>query len=116
MNAGISHVRKEPIEIIVNTYEGLKISKKALHDDEVERTVTDKDGNETTETKTVQGVYIEYGNELVFRQVDIAFAGDDFIICNETPAEGALFNGSTVTLYDKVVVEGGDLFDGKLIS
>lgn len=116
MNSSISRVRREPIEIIVNTYEGLKISKKALHDDEVERTVTDKDGNETTETKTVQGVYVEYGNELVFRQVDITFAGDDYIICNETPAEGVLFNGSTVTLYDKVVVEGGDLFNGKLIQ
>ncbi len=116
MNSGISHVRKEPVEIIVDSYEGLRISKKALHDDEVKRTVTDKDGNETTETKVVQGVYVEYGNELVFRQVDITFSGSDYIICNETPGEGVLFNGSTITLYDKVVVEGGDLFDGKLIQ
>ena len=116
MNTGISHVRKEPIEIVVNSYEGLKISKKALHDDEVERTVTNKDGSTSTETATVQGVYVEYGNELVFKQVDIKFAADDYVICNETPAEGAVFNGQTVTLYDKVVIEGGDLFDGKLIQ
>lgn len=116
MSSGISRVRKEPVEIIVNTFEGLKISKKALHDDEVKRTVTDDKGNAKTEKQTVQGVYVEYGNELVFKQVDIAFSGDEYIICNETPAEGALFNGSTVTLYDKVVVEGGDLFDGKLIQ
>ena len=116
MNSNISHIRKEPVEIIVSTYEGLKISKKALHDDVVERTTEDSSGNEITETATVQGVYVEYGNELVFRQVDITFAGDDFIICNETPAEGVLFNGRTVTLYDKVVVEGGDLFNGKLIQ
>lgn len=116
MSSGISRVRKEPIEIIVNTYEGLKISKKALHDDEVEYTVTGKDGKETTGKKTVQGVYVEYGNELVFKQVDIAFSGDEYIICNETPPEGVLYSGSTVTLYDKVVVEGGDLFDGKLIQ
>lgn len=116
MNSGISRVRKEPVEIVVNTYEGLKISKKALHDNEVTRIVTDDNDNERTEKQTVQGVYVEYGNELVFRQVDIAFSGDDFIICNESPAEGALFNGRTVTLYDKVVVEGGDLFNGKLIQ
>lgn len=116
MNTGISRVRREQVEIVVNTYEGLKISKKALHDDEVERTVIDKNGNETVEKQTVRGVYVEYGNELVFRQVDIIFSGDDYIICNETPAEDALFNGSTVTLYDKVVVEGGDLFNGKLIQ
>ncbi len=116
MNSNISHVRKEPVEIVVSSYEGLKISKKALHDDVVERTVTDDNGNETTETETVQGVYVEYGNELVFKQVDITFSGDDYIICNETPADGVLFNGSTVTLYDKVVTEGGDLFNGKLIQ
>jgi hypothetical protein len=116
MNSNISRVRKEQIEIVVNTYEGLKISKKALHDDVVERTVTGPNDTDITETATVQGVYVEYGNELVFRQVDIKFSGDDYIICNETPADGALFNGSTVTLYDKVVVEGGDLFNGKLIQ
>lgn len=117
MNSSISRVRREPVEIVVNTYEGLKVSKKALHDDTVTRTNYDDDGNDIgTESRTVQGVYVEYGNELVFKQVDIKFSGDDYIICNETPAEGVLFNGSTITLYDKVVVEGGDLFDGKLIQ
>lgn len=117
MNSGISHVRREPVEIVVSTYEGLKVSKKALHDDTVTRTKYDDDGNDIgTESQTVQGVYVEYGNELVFKQVDITFSGDDYIICNENPGEGVIFNGSTITLYDKVVVEGGDLFDGKLIQ
>ena len=118
MNDAISKIRREAIEIVVNDYEGLKISKSALHDDVVERTVTDKD-DETktkTETKKVQGVYVEYGSELVFKQVVIEYSGEDYVICSEEPDEDALFNGRTVELYDQVVVEGGDLFNGKIIQ
>lgn len=116
MSDSLSKLRQENVEIIVNEYEGLKISKSALHDDDITYTVTDKDGNDTEQTARVQGVYVEYGAELVFRQVDIEYAGDDYIICNETPKDGVLLNGTTVSLYDKVVIEGGDLFNGKLID
>lgn len=116
MSDALSKLRRENVEIIVNEYEGLKISKSALHDDDITYTVTDDDGNETEKTERVQGVYVEYGAELVFKQVAILYASDDFIICNENPDEGKLLNGTTVALYDKVVTEGGDLFDGKIIS
>lgn len=116
MSDALSKLREENVEIIVNEYDGLKISKAALHDDDITYTVTDDAGNETEKTERVQGVYVEYGTELVFRQVAITYAGDDFVICNEHPEDGVLLNGSTVSLYDKVVVEGGDLFNGKIIG
>lgn len=116
MSDALSKIRQENVEIIVNEYEGLKISKSALHDDDITYTVTDDSGNKTEKTQRVQGVYVEYGAELVFKQVDIEYSGDEYIICNETPADGVLLNGTTVSLYDKVVVEGGDLFNGKLIN
>ena len=116
MSDALSKIRQENVEIIVNEYEGLKISKSALHDDNITYTVTDDSGNETEKTERVQGVYVEYGAELVFKQVVIEYAGDDYVICNETPDDGTLLNGTTVALYDKVVVEGGDLFDGKIIQ
>ena len=116
MNDALSKLRKENVEIIVNEYEGLKISKSALHDDDITYTVTDDAGNETTKTERVQGVYVAYGAELVFKQVAITYAGDEYIICNEEPEPGVLLNGTTVSLYDKVVVEGGNLFNGKIIS
>ena len=116
MSDALSKLREENVEIIVNEYEGLKISKAALHDDDITYTVENEDGSETEKTERVQGVYVEYGVELVFKQVAIEYAGDDYIICNETPQEGTLLNGTTVALYDKVVVEGGDLFDGKIIG
>ena len=116
MNEALSRIRKEPIEIVVGSYEGLKISKSAIHDAELTRTVKDENGTEKTETKTVQGVYVEYGNELRFRQIVIEYSGDDFVICQEVPDSSLLFKGSTVTLYDRVITEGGDLYDGKLIK
>ena len=116
MNDALSKLRQENVEIIVNEYEGLKISKSALHDDDITYTVKDDAGNETEKKERVQGVYVQYGMELVFKQVSIVYAGDDFIICNETPDKGKLLNGTTVALYDKVVTEGGDLFNGKIIS
>lgn len=116
MSDALSKIRRESIEIIVDSYEGLKVSKSALHDDTLERTVTDESGNRTVESQKVQGVYVEYGNELVFKQVSIKYSGDDYIICDENPDAASLFNGSTLTLYDRVVVEGDDLFDGKIIQ
>ena len=115
MSDALSKIRRENAEIVVNSYEGLKISKSAIHDAELTRTVEDEDGKEHTESKVVQGVYVEYGNELRFKQIVIDYSGDDYVICDESPDSGALFKGSTVLMYDKVVVEGGDLYDGKLI-
>ena len=116
MSEALSKIRQESIEIVVKSYEGLKISKSAIHDAELTRTVTDDNGVERTESKTVQGVYVEYGNELRFRQIVIVYSGEDYVICNEEPDYNLLFKGSTVKLYDRVVTEGGDLYDGKLIK
>lgn len=116
MSEALSKIRTETVEIVVSSFEGLKISKSAIHDAELTRTVTDDSGAEHTESKVVQGVYVEYGNELRFRQIVIAYAGDDYVICNENPDRDLLFKGSTVTLYDQVVTEGADLYDGKLFQ
>lgn len=116
MSDALSKLRRENVEIIVNEYEGLKISKAALHDDEVTYYEEDEQGNDIEKKQLVQGVYTVYGAELLFKQVAILYAGDDYVICNEQPADGVLLNGSTVSLYDKVVIEGGDLFNGKIIQ
>lgn len=116
MNEALSKIRTETVEIVVNSFEGIKISKAAIHDGELTRTYTDESGNRQSETKTVQGVYVEYGNELRFRQIVIAYAGEDYVICNENPDPDLLFTGETISLYDQVVTEGGDLYDGKLFQ
>ncbi len=108
MNTPISHLRNETVQITVNAYTGLRISKTAIHDDYVEVA-----GSETSEKQRVQGVYVRHGNQLDFKEVSILYAGSDFVIIDEEPAEGVLISGETVKLNDEVVIKGDDLFEGK---
>lgn len=116
MNNSLSKIRKEAVDVVINTYEGLKVAKSALHDDFVEKTVEKDDGTKETQKEKVQGVYVKYGSELVFKQVVVLYSGNDYVVCAEQPDEGSLFNGKTIALYDEVVVQGSDLFDGKIIE
>lgn len=116
MSSALAQIRNESVEIELNTYEGLEVSKKALHDDYVTKTTYDENGKEITDEVKVQGVYVKYGRQLIFKQVFIVYSDVDFIICSENPGSDVLVNGTTLTLYDEVVVEGDDLYDGKLID
>lgn len=108
MNTPISHLRNETVQITVNSYTGLRISKDALHDDYVVPY-----GDDGSELKKVQGVYVKHGSQLEFKEVSILYAGSDFVIINETPEEGVLISGETLKLNDEVVIGGDDLFEGK---
>ncbi len=116
MNSGLLEARQEPIEIGMGTYSGLRVSKRAIHDDYVTKTTYDENDKPHKEQKKVQGVYVLYGSEIQFKQISILYATKDYVICDENPAEGVLFNGKTISLYDKVIVKGDDLYDGKVIS
>lgn len=116
MDIGILEARQEPIEIGMGTYTGLRITKRAVHDDYVTKTTYDDNGKAHKEKKKVQGVYVLYGSEVQFKQISILYADDDYVICDTEPDSGLLFNGETVSLYDKVIVKGDDLYDGKVIA
>lgn len=116
MDSELIDTRNEPIEIGLGTYTGLRISKKAIHDDVVTRTVTDENGNKHTEEKKVQGVYVLYGSEMQFKQISIIYSDDDYVICDASPDSDVLFNGETVSMYDQVVVEGEGMYDGKVVN
>lgn len=116
MNTGLLQARQEPIEIGMGSYSGLRVSKHAIHDDYITKTTYDENNKPHKEQKKVQGVYVLYGSEVQFKQIAIAYATKDYVICDTSPVEGALFNGETIALYDKVIVKGDDLYDGKVIS
>ncbi len=116
MNEGILQARQEPIEIGLGTYTGLRVSKKAIHDDYVTKVTYDENDNSHKEQKKVQGVYVLYGSEVQFKQIAIIYADKDYVICDQDPKEGILFNGETISLYDKVIIKGDDLYDGKVIA
>ncbi len=93
MNEALSDFRIENIEIITDEFTGFKISNSSI------RTL---DGE--------QGVYIVRGNLMGFRKIKIIYTNDDYSIV--TNPEN---NSGYIKLYDKVVTEGVDLYDNKLI-
>ena len=116
MDTTLSEIRQEPVEIGMGSYSGLRVSKKAIHDDYVEKTTYDDKGNEHKESKKVQGVYVLYGSEVQFKEISIVYAGNDFVLCDSSPTDGTLFSGETISLYDQIITEGDDLYDGKVIK
>lgn len=116
MDSELIDTRNEPVEIGLGTYTGLRISKKAIHDDIVTKTTTDENGNKRTEEKKVQGVYVLYGSEMNFKEISILYSEDDYVICDMNPDSDVLFNGETISMYDKVIVEGEGMYDGKVIN
>lgn len=116
MDNGILEARQEPIEIGLGNYTGLRVSKRAVHDDFVTKTTYEDNGKAHKEKKKVQGVYVLYGSEVQFKQISILYADEDYVICDMEPDPSLLFNGETIALYDKVIVKGDDLYDGKVIA
>ncbi|MEE1186591.1 MAG: HlyD family efflux transporter periplasmic adaptor subunit [Acutalibacteraceae bacterium] len=94
MDAGIISSRIQPVKIILDEYEGLRISASAL------RVVDD-----------VQGVYVLDANIVKFKPIEKIYAGNGYLICkrSKTSKEG-LF------LYDDVIIKGKDLYDGKTLG
>lgn len=95
MNSDISSLRNESAELVIDSYTGLKISSSAIR-------VNDKGE---------KGVFVQKGNLVEFRKVNIVYSDDDFVL-SSTDVNGDGY----VKLYDNVIIEGKDLYDGKIIK
>ena len=78
-------------------------------------TATDSDGNEYKKMQKVQGVYIKYAKEIMFKEISIIYSASNFVICSANP-ENIQTKYGAVRLYDDVVTQGADLYDGKIIG
>ena len=118
MNAEMPSMRDENIAIVLKTYKGIYVSKNAVHECTVKEIHKDKDGNKKEVTLNVKGVYIRIGNELLFKQIVPLYTGSDFVICKQNPDDDELVsqNIGILKAYDDVVVEGANLYDGKIID
>ena len=94
MNSELATIRKGIMTIVSKEYSGLKVPKKALR-------VVD----------SVRGVYVENGMQINFVPVEVVYSNDAFMICEKQNE-----NGNYLKLYDKVVVKGKNLYDGKIVG
>ncbi len=116
MNVNILSIRSGTVAINMNSYTGIAVPESAIHQDTITITTEDKDGKEKEVSKKVSGVYVQYGNEINFKEVIPLYSDSGFVICKQEPEDDELFSNSTIKVYDKVVVEGVDLYDGKVIN
>lgn len=112
MNTSISHLRNENVQIRINSFTGIRISKEAIHDDYVE---FENDRGELVSEK-VQGVYVLYGGKVLFKEISVKFSGNDFVIVEPDVQEAILRSGVTVKYNDEIIVKGENLYAGKTIS
>ena len=120
MDSDIAAVRNEAIQVTVATYSGVLVNEQAIHFEDVEYTTTDEDGNTVTNVQeNVKGVYVLYGGKLQFVQVFSDHSVNGYAICKtelSSSEQEMLVTSSTIQLYDQVVVEGTDLYDGKIME
>ncbi len=93
MNSEIATVRSCDIQIIKTEYSGIRVNSKAI------RVI---DG--------VTGVYVESGIEAKFVEAEIIFSTDEYKLCTLNTADP-----KKLRLYDKIIVKGKNLYDGKII-
>ena len=119
MDSALMNVRKETVQIEIKSYSGVMVNQKAIHFETVEQTVTDANGKKRTVThENVKGVYVKSGGQLHFVQIFSDITVNGYAICRTELTEEEqelLVTDKTIQLYDEVVVEGTDLYDGKVV-
>lgn len=93
LNASVVKGRTANLKLVVNSYGGLRVPRKALRYED-----------------DVRGVYIVRGQTLVFKCVDVLYWGEDYVICSNEEKDNYL------KMYDQIVIEGKDLYNGKVIK
>ncbi len=91
MNTELSSLRSPAFQIILQRFDGLRVSDQAIRVEEGKR-----------------GVYVFIGSAVQFVPVDILYSGNGYKVCKKVdPMEEGLH------LYDDIVVKGKGLYDGK---
>lgn len=98
MSEELSDIRLESVQLLLEQYSGLRLPDKALRFDKDNRT----------------GAYVRMGTTVTFRYVDVLYHNekDKYSICAIPDAGDKTY----VQLYDDVIVEGKDLYDGKVVQ
>ncbi len=95
MDSAISAMRVEDIEIRLKEYSGFKVPSSAVH--------VDENGKKM--------VYALAANKVNARYGDIIYSTKDYVIFEYDPK-----NSNGIRLYDQIITQGKDLYDGKIYT
>ncbi len=95
MSADLSDIRLEQVQVLVKQHSGLRVPDEAVRFNE----------------KQEAGVFVKEGNVIRFRHIRVAYHSEheDYSICEVLP------DGDYLQVYDDIVVEGKNLYDGKIV-
>jgi len=113
MNESLADIRNETIQIQIQEYSGIRVSQQAIH---FASTFTGGNGKTVTVKNAVKGVYVMNGSQIKFVQIIPIFSTGSYVICDAAPEDDKIQTKSTVKLYDEVVTEGTNLYDGKVVK
>lgn len=94
LNSAVVEGRTAHFKLVVNSYGGLRVTRNAIRYNENEE----------------RGVFVIRGSKLVFRKINVIYWGEDYVICSQEEGEDHL------KLYDEIVTEGKDLYDGRIVE
>ncbi|MBE6763595.1 MAG: hypothetical protein E7553_04485 [Ruminococcaceae bacterium] len=95
MSADLSDIRLEQVQVLVKQHSGLRVPDEAVRFNEAQEA----------------GVFVQEGNVIRFRRIRVAYHSEheDYSICEVVNENGYL------QVYDDIVVEGKNLYDGKIV-
>lgn len=94
MSTQYASLRTEQIRITFDEHTGFQVPNKAIRE---------VDGQ--------KGVFVLNGNIVKFKKINIDYSDSEMSICNNPNNENGF-----VELYDNIIVEGTDLYDGKILD
>jgi putative membrane fusion protein len=94
LTAELATMRKENIEIRYDSYDGIKVPASALHV---------VDGK--------KGVYVLISSQVKFRETDVIYSDDDYVLLSYDSDDS-----DGIHIYDKIILRGKDLQDGKVYT
>lgn len=113
--ADTSMLRKQTVDIVFNSLEGIRVPKKAVRTEN--RAVTDPETGETT-TKQVIGVYVLTAAQAEFKAVEILADDGDYYLVKavlpDVPTDNQL--KTAFRAGDQVIVSSDELYDGKVMT
>ncbi len=89
MDEELANMRIEDIEIVFDSVKGFRVPTQAVR-----------------EVDGVKGVYILRSNTVTFREINIIWSGEEYVLCAD----------DEIKLYDEIIIKGKDLYDGKAIN
>lgn len=94
MTDKLAVIRRQAVRIVIREISGVRVPNRVIH-----------------VVHNVKGVYVRSGNTIRFKTIQPVYSGSGFTISTSDPT-----NANLVQVYDEAVVNGDDLYDGKIVQ